>query len=231
MIKPSQPIPLENDNNPRVLPILLLQREICYHPRKSIVKDKILAAQGEVSKVENATAKILHGLDQLMERKEDASMYFICVLIIGDVRTLTMDEAHASSYHSSIRCAPFGALYGKKCRSPVLWAEIRESRLIGLELVQETTDKVVLIKEKLKAARDRQKSYANNRRKLLEFEVADQVLLKVSPWKDKTLCFVEEPVEIMDREVKSLKRSRILIVKVHWNLKRGHEDFIKSKYP
>ncbi|GKE41205.1 hypothetical protein Tco_1464610 [Tanacetum coccineum] len=136
------------------------------------------------------------------------------------------------------------------CRSPVLWAEIGEIRLIGPELVQETTNKVVLIKEKLKAARDHQKSDANNRRKLLEFEVKDQVLLKVSPWKgvnyladanlhvhleefkvDQMLRFLKEPVEIIDREVKSLKRSRILIVKVHWNLKRGHEDFIKSKYP
>ncbi|GJR83966.1 hypothetical protein Tco_0154751 [Tanacetum coccineum] len=67
--------------------------------------------------------------------------------------------------------------------SPVLWAEIWESSLIGPELVQETTDKVVLIKEKLKAARDRQKSYADNRRKPLEFEVEDRVMLKVSPWK------------------------------------------------
>nr|GFA88971.1 putative reverse transcriptase domain-containing protein [Tanacetum cinerariifolium] len=91
--------------------------------------------------------------------------------------------SYNSSYHSSIRCAPFEALYGKKCRSPVLWARIRESRLIGSELVQETTDKVVLIKEKLKAARDRQKSYADNRRKPLEFKVGDQVLLMVPPWK------------------------------------------------
>ncbi|GKC39095.1 putative reverse transcriptase domain-containing protein, partial [Tanacetum coccineum] len=135
-------------------------------------------------------------------------------------------------------------------KPPVLWAEIRESRLIGPELVQEMTDKVVLVKEKLKAARDHQRSYANNRRKLVEFEVGDQVLLKVLPWKgvkyladanlrvhleenkaNKTLHFVEEPVEIIDHDVKSLKRSRILIVKVHWNSKRGHEDFIKTKYP
>ncbi|GJR81652.1 putative reverse transcriptase domain-containing protein [Tanacetum coccineum] len=68
-------------------------------------------------------------------------------------------------------------------KSPVLWAEIRESSLIGPELVLETTDKVVLIKEKLKAARDRQKSYADKRRKPLEFEVGDRVLLKVTPWK------------------------------------------------
>ncbi|GJW39794.1 putative reverse transcriptase domain-containing protein [Tanacetum coccineum] len=151
-------------------------------------------------------------------------------------------------------------LYGRKCRSPVLWAEIKESRLIGPKLVQKTTDKVVLIKEKLKAARDRQKSYADNRRKLLEFEVEDQVLLKVSPWKgvvrlerktsdanlhvhleeikvDKTLCFIEEPVEIIDREVNSLKRSKIPIVKVRWNSKRGseftweREDHMKAKYP
>ncbi|GJT10904.1 putative reverse transcriptase domain-containing protein [Tanacetum coccineum] len=66
-------------------------------------------------------------------------------------------------------------------KSPVLWPEIGESRLIGSELVQEMTDKVVLIKEKLKAVRDRQKSNADNRRKELEFEVEDQVLLKVSP--------------------------------------------------
>ncbi|GJZ90574.1 hypothetical protein Tco_0662501 [Tanacetum coccineum] len=68
-------------------------------------------------------------------------------------------------------------------KSPVLLAEIGESSLIGPELVQERTDKVVLIKEKLKAARDRQKSYADNRLKLLEFEVGDRVMLKVSPWK------------------------------------------------
>nr|GEU31226.1 reverse transcriptase domain-containing protein [Tanacetum cinerariifolium] len=67
--------------------------------------------------------------------------------------------------------------------SPVMWAKIRESRLIGPKLVQETSDKVVLIKEKLKATRDRQKSYVDNRRKPLEFEVGDRVLLKVSPWK------------------------------------------------
>ncbi|GJS12451.1 reverse transcriptase domain-containing protein [Tanacetum coccineum] len=163
----------------------------------------------------------------------------------------------------------------------------------------------MIIKERLKAARDHQKSYADNRRKPLEFEEGDRVLLKVSPWKgairfrkkgklapryvrpleilerigsvayrlifpqelngihdtfhvsnlkncltdaslhipleeirvDKTLCFVEEPVKIMDREVKKLKRSRIPIIKICWNSKRGpkytweREDFMKSKYP
>ncbi|GJZ51284.1 putative reverse transcriptase domain-containing protein, partial [Tanacetum coccineum] len=231
-----------------------------------------------------------------------------CVIDFGgswDVHLPLVKFSYNNSYHSSIRCALFEALYGRKCRSPVLWAEIGEESLIGPELIQETTDKVVLIKEKLKAARDRQKSYADNRRKPLEFEVGDRVMLKVSPWKgvirfgkkgklapryvgpfeileriglvayrlrlpeelsgvhdtfhvsnlkkcladaslhvplddikvDKTLRFVEEPVEIMDREVKSLKRSKIALVKVRWNSKRGpeftweREDYMKSKYP
>ncbi|GKF10931.1 putative reverse transcriptase domain-containing protein, partial [Tanacetum coccineum] len=97
-----------------------------------------------------------------------------------DVHLPLTEFSYNNSYHSSIRCAPFEALYGRKCRLPVLWVEIGESSLIRPELVQETTDKVVLIKEKLKAARD---SYVDNRRKLLEFEVGDWVMLKVSPWK------------------------------------------------
>ncbi|GKF03391.1 putative reverse transcriptase domain-containing protein, partial [Tanacetum coccineum] len=109
-----------------------------------------------------------------------------CVIDFGgswDVHLPLADFSYNNSYHSNIRCAPFEALYGRKCRPPVLWANIGESRLIGSDLVQETIDKVVLIKEKLKAARDRQKSYTDNRHKPLEFEVGDQVLLKVSPWK------------------------------------------------
>ncbi|GJQ97807.1 reverse transcriptase domain-containing protein [Tanacetum coccineum] len=153
-----------------------------------------------------------------------------CVIDFGgswDVHLPLVEFSYNNSYHSSISCAPFEALYGRKCRSPILWDEIGESSLIRPELVQEMTDKVLLIKEKLKAARDRQKSYADNRRKPLEFEVGDRVMLKVSPWKgvirfvkkgeikvDKTLRFVEEPMEIMDHEVKSLKHSKIALVKI-----------------
>ncbi|GKC87617.1 putative reverse transcriptase domain-containing protein [Tanacetum coccineum] len=208
-----------------------------------------------------------------------------CVIDFGgswDVHLPLAEFSYNNSYHTSIRCAPFEALYGKKCRSPVLWAEIREGSLIGPGLVQETTDKVVVIKEKLQATRDCQKSYADSGRKMTEYEVGESVLLKVSPWKgvmrfrkkgklapryvrpfeilerigpiayrlrlpeeligahdtfhvsnlkkclgnanlhvplneikiNKTLRFVEEPVEIMDRKVKSLKRSRIPLVKV-----------------
>ncbi|GKA04427.1 putative reverse transcriptase domain-containing protein [Tanacetum coccineum] len=350
---------------------------------QSGIKEKLLAAQSEATKEENAPVEMLRSLDQQMENKGDEGLYFmdrIWVPLIGNVRTMIMDEAHAArysihpgadkmyyylrdmywwpnmkrdiatyvskcltcskvkaehqrpsvlaivaegfrnavgyeyglsssnrwidwdthlplaefsynnSYHLSIRCAPFEALHGTKCRSPVLWAKVGENRLIGLEMVKETTDKVVLIKERLKAARDRQKSYADNR-KAFEFKEGDRLLLKVSPWKgviwfgkkgklasryvgpfeilerigstayrlrlpqefngihdtfhvsilkkclsdanlhvpleeirvDKTLRFVEEPEEIMDREVKKLKRSRIPIVKVRWLSKCGPE--------
>ncbi|GJS49791.1 putative reverse transcriptase domain-containing protein [Tanacetum coccineum] len=94
-----------------------------------------------------------------------------CVIDFGgswDVHLSLAEFSYNNSYHTSIRCTPFEALYGRKCRSPVLWAEIGEGSLIGPELVQETTDKVVVIKERLQAARDRQKSYADNRRKPLE---------------------------------------------------------------
>ncbi|GJU26511.1 putative reverse transcriptase domain-containing protein [Tanacetum coccineum] len=215
------------------------------------------------------------------------------------------DSRFTSSYHSSVRCAPFEALYGRKCHSPIMWAGVGEGHLIGPELVQETTEKIKHIKDRLKTARDRQKSYADRRRKPLEFSVGDYVLLKVSPWKgvvrfgkkgklaprfvgpfkiiekvgsvayrldlpeelngvhdtfhvsnlkkcladptlqvpldeiqvDAKLNFLEEPVEILEREFKKLKRSRIAIVKVRWNSKRGpeftweREDQMKLKYP
>ncbi|GJW72073.1 putative reverse transcriptase domain-containing protein [Tanacetum coccineum] len=348
---------------------------------QSSLKEKLLSAQNEAIKEENASTEMLRGLDQQMEKKGDGGLYYmdrIWVPLIGDIRTMIMGDAHATrysihpgadkmyydlrdmywwsvdrltksahflatredysmeklsrlyiveivarhgvpvsiildqdgrftsrfwqtlqkavemrldmstayhpqtdgqsectiqtledmlrayvidsggswdthlplpefyynnSYHSSIRCAPFEALYGRKCR--------------------------------LKAAKDHQKSYVSNRRKPLEFEVGDQVLLKVSPWKgavrfenkgkltpryvgpfkilgridanlhmpleeirvDKTLRFVEEPEETMDHEVKKLKRSRILIAKVRWNSKREpeftweREDLMKTKYP
>ncbi|GKE32610.1 putative reverse transcriptase domain-containing protein [Tanacetum coccineum] len=204
-----------------------------------------------------------------------------CVINFGgswDVHLPLVEFSYNNSYHSSVRCAPFEALYGRKCRSPIMWVE---------------------------AARDRQKSYADKRRKPLEFSVGDYVLLKVSPWKgvvrfgkkgklapgfvgpfkingkvgpvayrldlpeelngvhdtfhvsnlkkcladptlqvpldeiqvDIELNFVEEPMEILEREIKKLKRSRIAIVKVWWNSKRGpeftreREDQMKLKYP
>ncbi|GJU22395.1 putative reverse transcriptase domain-containing protein [Tanacetum coccineum] len=204
-----------------------------------------------------------------------------CVIDFGKgwVKHLPLAEfSYNNSYHASIKAAPYEALYGRKCRSPVCWAEVGEAQLTGPEMIQETTEKIVLIKQRIQAAQDRQKSYADLKRKPMEFEVGDRVMLKVSPWKGvvrfgkrgklnpryvgpfkvlakvgkvayrlelpqelsrvhHTFHFVEEPVEIMEREIKRLKRSRIPLVKVRWNSRRGpeftweREDSFKQKYP
>nr|GFC76110.1 putative reverse transcriptase domain-containing protein [Tanacetum cinerariifolium] len=185
------------------------------------------------------------------------------------------------------------------------WTEVREAQILGPELIQETTEKIVQIKKRMQATRDQHKSYADLKRKPMEFQVGDKVMLKVSPWKgvvlfgkrgklnpryvghfkvlerirdvayklnlpkelskvhntfhvsnlkkchadeplavpldglhfDDKLQFVEEPVEIVDHEVKRFKRSKIPLVKVRWNSKRGleftweREDQFRKKYP
>ncbi|GKB29909.1 putative reverse transcriptase domain-containing protein [Tanacetum coccineum] len=133
-----------------------------------------------------------------------------------------------------------------KVQITCLLAEVGDVQLTGPEIIHETTEKIVQIRQRLQAARDRQRSYANIRRKPLEFQldiVSVGILwnvIRIIPIKelrlDDTLNFVEEPVEIMDREVKQLRQSRIPIVKVRWNCKRGpeftweREDQIRAKY-
>ena len=94
-----------------------------------------------------------------------------------------MEFAYNNSYQASIEMAPFEALYGRKCRTPVCWDEIGERRLVGPELVQITSEKVKFVHDNLKITRDRHKSYANNRCRDLQFEIGDRVFLKISPWK------------------------------------------------
>nr|GFB81325.1 putative reverse transcriptase domain-containing protein [Tanacetum cinerariifolium] len=187
--------------------------------------------------------------ERIIQTLED--MLRACVIDFrnGWERHLPLVEfSYNNSYHASIKAAPFEALYGRKCRSPVCWAEVGDAQLTGPEIIQETTEKIVQIKKRFQPARDCQKSYADVRRKPLEFQVGDKVMLKVSPWKgvvhfgkrgklnsryigpfkdelhiDDKLRFVEEPVEIMDREIKRLRQSRISIIKVRWNSKRGLE--------
>ncbi|GKB49952.1 putative reverse transcriptase domain-containing protein [Tanacetum coccineum] len=106
-----------------------------------------------------------------------------CVTDFGgswDTYLPLVEFSYNNNYHTSIKCAPFEALYGRKCRSLVIWTEVGESQLIGPEIVQETTEKIIQIKERLKTAKSRQKSYADKRRKPLEFKVGDRVLLKVA---------------------------------------------------
>ncbi|GJR72918.1 putative reverse transcriptase domain-containing protein [Tanacetum coccineum] len=231
-----------------------------------------------------------------------------CVINFGkgwDRHLPLVKFSYNNSYHTSIKAAPFEVLYGRKYRSPVCWAEVGDAQLTGPEIIHETTEKIIQIKKRIQAPRNRQKSYTDRRRKPLEFQAGDKVMLKVSSWKgvirfgkrgklnpryirpfkilakvgtvayrlelpkqlsrvhytlyisnlkkcfsdeplaipldeiqiDDKLNFIEEPVEIMDREVKRLKKSRIPIVKVHWNSKRGpeftweREDQMKKKYP
>ncbi|GJT61230.1 putative reverse transcriptase domain-containing protein, partial [Tanacetum coccineum] len=109
-----------------------------------------------------------------------------CVINFGKgwVKHLPLAEfSYNNSYHASIKAAPYEILYGRKCRSPVCWAEVGEAQLTGPKLIQETTEKIVLIKQRMQAAQDRQKSYADRKRKPMEFEVGERVMLKVSPWK------------------------------------------------
>ncbi|GKE38317.1 putative reverse transcriptase domain-containing protein, partial [Tanacetum coccineum] len=109
-----------------------------------------------------------------------------CVIDFGkgwDRHLPLVEFSYNNSYHTSIKAVPFEALYGRKCRSPICWAKVGDAQLTGPEIVHETTDKIIQIKKRIQAARDRQKSYGNKRHKPLEFEVGDKVMLKVSPWK------------------------------------------------
>ncbi|GJR65791.1 putative reverse transcriptase domain-containing protein, partial [Tanacetum coccineum] len=228
--------------------------------------------------------------ERTIQTLEDMLRAYVIDFGKGWVKHLPLAEfSYNNSYHTSIKAAPFEALYGRKCRSPVCWAEVREAQLTGPKNIQETTEKIILIKQRIQAAQDRQKSYADLKRKPMEFEAGDRVMLKVSPWKgvvrfckwgklspryvrpfkvlakvgkvayklelpqefsrfhhtfhvsnlkkcytnkplviplegiyvDDKLQFVEELVEIMDREIKQLKQSRIPLVKVCWNSRRG----------
>ena len=94
-----------------------------------------------------------------------------------------MEFAYNNSYQATIGMAPYEALYGRPCRTPICWAELEDSILLGPDLVRETTEKVTTIRERILAAQSRQKSYADQRRRPLEFEMGDFVLLKVSPMK------------------------------------------------
>ncbi|GJS57535.1 putative reverse transcriptase domain-containing protein [Tanacetum coccineum] len=205
-----------------------------------------------------------------------------CVMDFGgswDFHPALDEFSYNNSYHSSVRCASFEALYERKCHSLILWAEVGEGQLIGPEIVQETTEKISQIKDRLKlkvwpwkgVVRFGKKGklaprfvgpfeitkricpvayrlrlpqklngvhdtfHVSNLKKCL----ADQTLhipleeIKV----DASLNFIEETGEILECEFKKLKRSRIAIVKVQWNSKRGleftweHKDQMKLKYP
>ncbi|GJX00077.1 putative reverse transcriptase domain-containing protein [Tanacetum coccineum] len=113
-------------------------------------------------------------------------MLCACVIDFGKgwVNHLPLVEfSYNNSYHASIKTTPFESLYGQKCHSPVCWAEVGEVQLTGPAIVQETTEKIIQIKQIIQAARDRQKSYTDLKRKPMEFQVGYRVMFKVLPWK------------------------------------------------
>ena len=115
--------------------------------------------------------------------------------------------SYNNNYQSSIGMAPYEALYGRRCRTLVCWIELNEHKVIGQDIVKDTEEKVQVIRQRLKVASDRHKSYANLKRKDIEYEVGDKVFLKVSLWK-KVLRFGKNrklslrfigPYEVLER--------------------------------
>ncbi|GJV14931.1 putative reverse transcriptase domain-containing protein [Tanacetum coccineum] len=182
--------------------------------------------------------------------------------------------SYNNSYHTSIKAAPFEALYGRKCRSPVCWVEVGDAQFTGPAIIHETTEKIIQIKSRIQAARVERfgKRGKLNPWYVGPFKVIERVgtvayklelpqqlsrvhnTFHVSNLKkclsdeslvipleelriDDKLHFMEEPAEVMDHEIKQLKRSRIPIIKFRWNSKRGpeftweREDQFKQKYP
>ncbi|GJR36516.1 putative reverse transcriptase domain-containing protein [Tanacetum coccineum] len=94
-----------------------------------------------------------------------------------------VEFAYNNSYHASFKMPPYEMLYGRRCRTPVCWDEVGSRELASTNVVLATTEKIETIRERLKEAQDRWKSYANKRRRPIKFDVGEFVMLKVSPWK------------------------------------------------
>nr|GEX53467.1 putative reverse transcriptase domain-containing protein [Tanacetum cinerariifolium] len=238
-----------------------IKQEKMYYPRFTKVSIHYFLAQDKTDRDSHFTFRFWQSMQEALGTRLDMRSW--------DVYLPLVEFSYNNSYHSSVRCASFEVLYGRKCRSPIMWVAVGEGQLIGPELVQETIKKISHTKDRLKAARDRQKSYADKRRKPLEFSVGDYVLLKLSPWKGHVACrlglpeelngvhdtfhvsnlkkcladptlqvplneirvnaklnFVKEPVKILDREFKKLKRSRIAIIKILYRV--DGDDFYEN---
>ncbi|GJR25759.1 putative reverse transcriptase domain-containing protein [Tanacetum coccineum] len=153
-----------------------------------LTKSAIFVPMRETDPLEKLARLYLKETDRQSERTiqtlEDIIRAYVIEFRKGWVNHFSLVEfSYNNSYHASIKAAPFEARYGQKCRSPVCWAKVGQVQLTSLDLVRETTEKIIQIKQRMKAARDRQKSYANLERKPMGFQVGDKVMLKVSPWK------------------------------------------------
>ncbi|GJR44382.1 putative reverse transcriptase domain-containing protein [Tanacetum coccineum] len=125
------------------------------------------------------TSRFWHSMQEALGTRLDMSMVYHPQTDGQSERTIQTLKYMLRAYHASVRCASFEALYCRKCRSPIIWAEVGEGQLIGPELVQVTTKKITQIKDRLNVVHDRQKSYPDKRRKPLEFSVGDYIIKKV----------------------------------------------------
>nr|GEV76427.1 reverse transcriptase domain-containing protein [Tanacetum cinerariifolium] len=190
----------------RIKPLRVRALVMTLHPK---LPSQILEAQNEAMKENNVGAENLQGMDKAFELRPDGTRCIknrSWLPLFGNLRDLIMHESNKSKYsihpdfgkgwerhlplvefsynniyHASIKASPFEALYGRKCKSHICWAEVGDIHLTGPEIIHETTEKIVKILQHLQVARDRQRSYANSRQKPLEFQVGDRVMLKVSP--------------------------------------------------
>ncbi|GKB41000.1 putative reverse transcriptase domain-containing protein [Tanacetum coccineum] len=194
-----------------------------------------------------------HQTDGQSERTIQTLEYMLraCVIDFGgswDTHLPLAEFSYNNNYHSSIRCAPFEALYGRKLRKGSRRPEIVKKALQIIGKVKlapryvgpfKIVERIGHVAYRLRLPQELSSIHDTFHLSNLKKSLADANLHV--PWEeikvDKTLCFVEKPVEIMDREVKRLKRSRIEIVKVCWNSKRGpeftckREDFMNARYP
>ncbi|KAI3822467.1 hypothetical protein L1987_10057 [Smallanthus sonchifolius] len=170
-----------------------------------------------------------------------------CIIDFGrswDSHLPLAEFSYNNSYHSTIGMPPFEMLYGRRCRTPVCWGEIGQKDFASLEVVKATSEKFDQIKARMKATKDRQKSYADKRRRDLEFLVGDMCLADDTahiPYNeievDNDLNYVEEPIAILDRAEKRLRNKSIPLVKVQWKHRKGSEakwekeDEMKEVYP
>nr|GEZ62127.1 putative reverse transcriptase domain-containing protein [Tanacetum cinerariifolium] len=243
------------------VPVLVISdRDSLFTLRFWVSLQKALGTQLDLSTVYHP--EIDGQSERTIQTLED--MLWACVIDFGsswDKHLPLVEFSYNNSYHASIKAAPFEALYGRKCWSPICWSKVGESQLTGLELVSpwrgvihfgkrgklsprfirpfKVIEKIGPVAYKLelpdKLRRIHDNFHVSNLKRCF---VNDDVVIPLDEVQlDDKLHFVEEPVEIMDKEVKRLKQSRVPIVKVRWNSRRGmeftweREDFFRSKYP
>ncbi|KAA3477346.1 Retrotransposable element Tf2 [Gossypium australe] len=188
-------------------------------------------------KWDRITMDFVSGLP-LMPRKKDAvwvvvdrltkSAHFIPVRIDYPLEKLAdfwekylplVEFTYNNSFQASLKMAPYEALYRRKCRTPLFWSKLKENQIHGVDLVRETKEKVKVIRGCLKAASDRQKSYADLKRKEIEFQIGDKTEVEIRP----NMTYSKEPVKILAQEVKQLRNKSIGLVTVLWN-RHGVEE-------